>query len=197
MPKDFMQFAKAKTPEDILRKKPKVLQDIIIDYVLDMKEKRKFSYSTRSLRLNAVMKFCEMNDITINWKKCYSFLGEFNRTVRDRAYTRDEIRKVLDKCDERKRVIILLLVSTGMRIGALPELRLRHLKKVPLDNDSSQNSIYQVSVYENTKSEYSTFTTTECAKAIDSYLEYRKRSGEGGSPARDSLSPDAPLMRTI
>jgi hypothetical protein len=46
--KDFMQFAKAKTPEDILRKKPKVLQDIIIDYVLDMKEKRKFSYSTRS-----------------------------------------------------------------------------------------------------------------------------------------------------
>ena len=128
-----MQFAKAKTPEDILRKKPKVLQDIIIDYVLDMKEKRKFSYSTRSLRLNAVMKFCEMNDITINWKKCYSFLGEFNRTVRDRAYTRDEIRKALDKCDERKRVIILLLVSTGMRIGALPDLRLKHLKKVPID----------------------------------------------------------------
>jgi integrase len=185
--KDFMLFAKAKKPEDILRKKPMVLQNVIIDYNLDMKDKRKFSYATRSLRLNAVMKFCEMNDITINWKKCYSFLGEFTRLAKDRAYTKDEIRKILDKYDERKRVIILLLVSTGMRIGALPDLRLKHLKKIPI-NDEGQSSIYQLIVYENTKSEYTTFTTTECAKAIDSYLAYRKQSGE-------DLTPDAPLIR--
>ena len=38
--KDFMLFAKVKKPEDILKKDPKKLQAIIIDYVVDMKEKR-------------------------------------------------------------------------------------------------------------------------------------------------------------
>ena len=33
-------------------------------------------------------------------------------------------------------------------------------------------------VYEGFKEEYFTFTTPECSTIIDSYLDYRKRSGE-------------------
>jgi hypothetical protein len=70
-----------------------------------------------------------MNDIILNWKKINSFIDELVRTVKDRAYTRKEIEKVLQKCDERKSVMILLQTSAGLRIGALPELKIKHLKR--------------------------------------------------------------------
>lgn len=59
-----------------------------------------------------------------------------------------------------------------MRIGALYELKIKHLTKIP------EYNLYQVTVYENTKYEYNKFCTPECAKAIDDYLGYRKTSGE-------------------
>jgi integrase len=44
---------------------------------------------------------------------------------RDRPYTVDEIRKMLSVCPRpRERVIILLLTSTGMRIGAIHNLKI-------------------------------------------------------------------------
>ena len=98
------------------------------------------------IRAAALKHFYEMNDIILNWKKINRFIGEKTRTVKDRAYTKEEIRKMLDKCDERKRVMILLLASTGIRIGALPLLKFRHLAKVKHD-------IYQFVVYEGTSSQ--------------------------------------------
>jgi hypothetical protein len=69
-----------------------------------------------------------------------------------------------------------------MRIGAIPYLKLRHLTKI-------QNfSLYQITVYENTKDEYYCFCSPECASAIDSYLAYRERCYE-------KISPESPLVR--
>lgn len=74
---------------------------------------------------------------------------------KDRAYTHEEIHTLLDIADERFRTIILILASTGIRIGALSLLKLKHLQ------DS------KLTVYENTKEEYITFITPECQKAVD------------------------------
>jgi integrase len=70
--------------------------------------------------------------------------------------------------------VILLMCSSGMRIGAIPELRLRNLEKVQV----AEFTIYKITVYENDKEEHFTFCTPECAKAIDQYLEIRKRYDE-------------------
>lgn len=69
-----------------------------------------------------------------------------------------------------------------MRIGAVPDLSLRHIKKWQSEN------VYQFTVYEKTREEYSCFCTPECARSIDEYLAYRTRVGE-------SLGPDSPLIR--
>jgi hypothetical protein len=58
----------------------------------------------------------------------------------------------------------LLLASAGIRLGSVSELRLRHLKKIP------EYNLYKIIVYENTREEYYTFCTPECATAIDNYL---------------------------
>ena len=50
--------------------------------------------------------------------------------MKDRAYTTEEIQQLLVKADERTSVVILLLASTGIRIGAVPDLKLKHLTKI-------------------------------------------------------------------
>jgi len=125
-----------------------------------------------------------MNDITgLNWKKVSSFIGENIKTVKDRPYTKEEIRKLLDAAQDRRlKIAILLMCGSGLRIGSLTGLKLQNLQRV------SNYGIYQITVYENTKEEYFTFCTPECASAIDSYLEFRKRNG-------DRLRPSEPLLR--
>ncbi|MGC1134459.1 MAG: hypothetical protein WA941_16645 [Nitrososphaeraceae archaeon] len=60
------------------------------------------------------------------------------------------------------------------------------LHKIELKEYSSH--IYKIIVYEQEQQEYYTFTTIECAQAIDLYLDYRKRFGE-------ELRPNSPLVR--
>lgn len=94
----------------------------------------------------------------------------------DRAYTLEEIHKVLDSCDERTKVIVLLMASTGMRIGAIPGLKVGHLTPVP---SSPSYNLYKIHVYATSrKDHYTTYCTPECRTAIDNYLDLRRRQGE-------------------
>jgi integrase len=93
-----------------------------------------------------------------------------------------QVSKLLDFCDDRIRLIILLFASSGMRLAGLGGLKIRNLSKIKNEN------IYRITVYEGSKEEYITFCTPECTKAIASYLSYRERSGE-------KLDPNSPLIR--
>jgi len=93
-------------------------------------------------------------------------MPEQRKVKKDRGYTHEEISKMLEIADERMRVVILLLASTGMRIGAIPSLRISNLDE------------NKITVYENAKEEYFTFITPECKNAIDSYKDMRSRYGE-------------------
>jgi len=46
----------------------------------------------------------------------------------DRSYTREEIHTLVEKADPlRDRAIVLLMASSGMRIGAVAELKIKDL----------------------------------------------------------------------
>jgi len=144
-------------------------QTQIIKHLMSLREKG-LSSNSISTRLNAIYHFYDMNDVALNKKKINMFKGEYSRKVVDRAYTHEEIKKALDVSDLRCKVIVLLMSGAGMRIGALPSLRLRNIEKI--------DSIYKITVYEGSNSQYFTFCTPECASFIDAYLEYRTRNGE-------------------
>ena len=94
-----------------------------------------------------------------------------------------EIQQILGRCDIRSRVIVLLMLSTGMRVGAIPSLRVGDIKKF------DEQNLYLIWVYNNSKKDrYYTFCTPECARAIEEYMEYRKRFGE-------ELRDKSPLIR--
>jgi integrase len=179
--KDYMRHNQTTNISFLMKQDNKAIENQIISYLVNMRQRR-LSYSVRNTRLSAVKKFYEMNDVMLNWRKISQYLGEKTKVVKDRAYTTEEIQQLLIKADERMRVVILLLASSGMRIGAIPDLKLRQLKKV------ENYSVYQIVVYENSNDEYYCFCSPECAAAIDSYLQYRQRCYE-------KITPDSPLIR--
>jgi integrase len=125
-----------------------------------------------------------MNDVTsLNWQKIHSFEPEGEKRYEDRPYTRQELKKLLDKTIQRNMAIILLLSSSGCRVGVIPTLRIRDL--IAID----KYQIYKVIAYaKSSKSRYYTFCTPEARKEIDDYLAWRKRWNE-------RLTDESPVFR--
>ncbi len=162
---------------EIISKNPKTIEYELIDVIYDMKDKQGLSYSSVHATVAAITHFFEINDVTINKRKLNKFMGENIAKFEYRSYTHEEISTVLKGLDERGRASTLLMASTGMRVGALPDIKLKHLKSWIVDNQG--NHVYQITVYANSpKHKYTTFCTPEAAKAIDEYLEFRKRHGD-------------------
>ena len=67
--------------------------------------------------------FCEMNDIILNWRKINKLLPHGNGNATDEAYTREQIKKMLDHTDLRAKIPILFMASSGMRLGGFAGLR--------------------------------------------------------------------------
>ena len=88
-----------------------------------MKENVK-GYSTIHNYAAAVLAFYKINDIVLNITKISKFVPIAKKVRNDRSYTHEEISKLLEISDDRLRVIILLMASSGIRQGALPLLRL-------------------------------------------------------------------------
>lgn len=131
------------------------------------------SYGTTQFPISPIFTFYQLNDIVLNRKKVSRYLGEYKRIVRDEAYTTEQIHTALQTADIRMRMIILILSSTGARIGSLPGLVLGNLRKLP------NYGIYRTVFYQDTNIEYYTFTTREAAQTgVDNYLLYRQRCGE-------------------
>jgi integrase len=174
----FKQFlrdgAKTEDLQVLLDYKPKVIEQMIIGYVEMLGDKGK-AHQTIKLHCAAIFHFFRMNDITLNQRKITRFVPPNESTHSDKAYTLGQIIQIWEasSSDQRTSVIVLLMASTGMRIGAIPVLKVEHL--TPID----EHNLYQIDVYATSKHErYPTYCTPECRNAIDAYLDYRRRFGE-------------------
>src|SRR5215211_4493736 len=174
-----MDFHGVNDVDELIRQDPKTIEQQIIDFIISLQG---LSRATKSLRLAAIVALYSINDIALNRKKLGKFLGPRQKLVKDRPYTLQEISQMLNVSDERMKVIVLMLTSTGMRLGGLATLKVSSLHKI------EDYQLYRVTVYENSAEEYTCFTTPECASAIDFYLSLRERCGE-------KLKPESPLIR--
>jgi integrase len=145
---------------------PGKIASMIIDFIISLK-KEKSHFAIRNY-VSAVLAYYKINDIILNTTKINKFMPSATKVRKDRAYTYDEISKLLSIADERMKVIILLMASSGIRIGAIQSIRLRNIEEKEM----------KLTVYENDREEYFTFITPECKKAIDNYLDMRLRYNE-------------------
>lgn len=163
----FNHFLRTTVKSDDLRTllntKQSVIESKIIDHIVYIKDVQKLSYLSIQVHLSGIFHFFEMNDYNLNTKKIKRFMpeDESDHYARDRPYSVKEIEQILSKCDSRSRVMVLLMVSTGMRIGGLRQLQIGDIKKI------DEFSLYLIWVYNRSrKDRYYTFTTPECARAI-------------------------------
>jgi integrase len=166
----FMEHHQVTGYDELLKLNTVQIEDIIINYILFMKNEKGLSEGLITQRASALRMFFSANRINLNWDFINRHKGKFKKKQKLEAYNHEQIHRLLEISNHRTRCIVLIFSSTGIRIGALPELRLKHLKKM--------GNLYQFTIYENEEEEYITFCTPECATAIDNYLAYRKRSGE-------------------
>jgi integrase len=176
----FCKFHKT-DPDQLLKINQNNLKEMIIDYVLHMKKVAKNSagkpirgeISVNSIKLYAkgIKSFFDEHEMSFPWKKISRYFPE-DVTNDLRSYTKDEISKLLSIADLRDRCIILLMASSGIRVGAIPDLTLKSLKR-------SDDGLGILTVYgQSKKSTYETLVTPECISTIDEYLAQRRKQGE-------------------
>jgi len=78
--------------------------------------------------------FCEMNDLTINWKRISKGLPRAKNSSNDRAPTLEEIRKLTEYPDRRIKHIVYAMASGGFRLGVWNYLRWKHGNTNSLNN---------------------------------------------------------------
>jgi site-specific recombinase XerD len=181
----YLRYLNISDCETLLQQDPKLIQSQLIEYVIYMKEELKLSRNSIYSRLSAVEKFYETNDIELRWKKIKSYIGHGGkkRSKKDRPYTHVEIANMIEEADQKGKIAILLMFSSGIRVGGLASLKIGDLEK------NEKYGIYKIRVYDSEEGEYTTFCSLECSSIIDSYLAYRRLHGER------PLKEDSPLIR--
>ena len=177
----FCRFLNVNPDQLIQMSNSAKLKGMILNYIIHLKKVAKksagkpkrgeLSVNSIKLYLNGVKSFLEFNEITLPWKKISKFYPN-DVTNSYRSYTKEEIAKLLSVADPRDRCIILLMASSGIRVGAIQTLKIKSVKR--LDNDIGIVTVYP----ESKDSVYTALVTPEFLASLDGYIKYRKTQGE-------------------
>jgi integrase len=160
------------------------IQQQLIDFIDIM---RTAGRSQKALRVYyfALKSFLTWNDITgINWMKVEVVLGKGFKKTYDEAYSYDQIERMLRFANLRGKVLILMMLSSGIRSGSIADMKLRDIEYIP------KHKLYQIKVYnESEEHRYTSFLTPEASGYLTEYLNYRERI------CHEKLKPTSPVIR--
>ena len=121
----FSTFARSNSQEDV--------EDMLIRFVLFQKDrivKKEITPGTLRNYVKAIKLFCRMNRINISWDIISRSLPKVKQYANDRVPTVEEIMKLIEYPDRRIKFIVLLSLSTGIRVGAWDYIRWKHVAPI-------------------------------------------------------------------
>lgn len=140
----------------------------------------------------AVKKFCDQNDIQVNWKKALAPMKRPKDYSNDLKYEVGQIQKLLKDGDPRAKTIILLLTSAGIDAGGIELLKVKHVKPVYSENGKDVVAAWIHTYKRKTDTWYDTLITEECYHEIKVTLDQRLKDGE-----MTVWDPDSPIVRNL
>jgi hypothetical protein len=163
----------------------------ILKFVLFYKQridKKEISGATLINYIKAIKLFCEMSDISINWKKITRGVSRGKRYASDRIPTLEEIRKIVEYPDRRIKPIVYTMCSSGIRLGAWDYLKWKHI--IPIKNNKDEVIAAKIRVYADDEEEYFSFISLEAFSHLNEWMVYRANAGE-------LITKDSWLMRNL
>ena len=126
----FLDFTGAGDYDSLLEIDQQQIETKIRDYIVYLRQTKRLAPATVSNYVSPIVHFFEMNNYILNWKRLKKFKAKHRPVVEDKAYTREQIKKLVEVAPLRDKAIILLMASSGMRRGAVPVIRLRDIERV-------------------------------------------------------------------
>ena len=166
----LLQYSKIKDFDSLITLKPKLIQELLEDYLLYCRKK----YSPNSITsiFSCFQSFFSYHVDGINFKRLRRMYPAREKFTGKQAYSTDQVRFLIENTVSRAlKLVIHLMACSGVRIGALCDLKLKHLEDMP-------NGCKSVLVYPDTINEYTTFITPECFEVLENYLTWRKQKGQ-------------------
>jgi hypothetical protein len=166
-------------------------QDSIMRFLEFHKERvrrKELAAGTLKNYYRATKLFCEMNDLTLNWKRISKGLPRVKNSSNDRAPTLEEIRKLIEYPDRRIKPMVYSMASGGFRLGAWDYLCWKHVS--PMTNEKGEVIAAKLLVYADEPEEYYTFITPEAYNALKDWMDFRASYGE-------KITGDSWLMRDL
>lgn len=183
----YLEFhhTKVKSYDDLLELDKDTTFDMIKEFIIYQRKTLKKSYSRILGLFSAIRLFYLVNRYqNIDWTLLARYKGTETKKTNDRIYSKEEIQRLLDLGDLRMKVVILTMLSSGIRVGALVEIKIKDMTYV------EDKKLYRLIVYSDSpNSQYFTYTTPECAHYINLYFEYRQNR------LNEKLDSYSPLIR--
>ena len=163
---------KGKTSEEI--------EDIIFKFIIFQKERisrKEIGPGTLTNYMKSIKLFFKMNRITVFWDIVKTIVpsDNSNGASDDRIPTIDEIQKLIEYPDRRIKTIVLIMLSSGIRLGAWDYLKWKHIKPVEREG---QIIAAKIIVYPGDKEEYFSFITPEAYYSLKEWMDFRASYGE-------------------
>ena len=164
------------------------LRHQIDDYIAYLQD-RKLAPNTVFNRVSNLKTFFKINyaDIQLYLKKPAGTIYE------SRAPSLEELRKILDVCNLREKLVVTMLGVSGLRIGTLSRLKYRHVK-ADLEKHVVPTLLeIEAEITKGKYHSYWTFLNQEASDCLEAYLNVRRRGTLYIPP--EIIDNDSPLIR--
>ena len=147
-----------------------------LNYQKERVSRKEIQEATISNYFKAIKLFCEMNNIvSINWKLISRSMPSGRHASNDRPPSWDEIIKLLEYPDRRIKPLILVMVSSGIRVGAWDSMKWKHVTPIKREGNIIAAKLV---VYSGENEEYITFMTPEAYVSLQEWMDFRASYGE-------------------
>jgi len=186
-PKELAKFFVEVAKKDI-----DIASDVIAAYIKEDKKKvenGEISSQTLPNHIKPIKVLLDANRIPIHWKSLHKLMPRRESKSKDRAYTREEIQKMLQITNDiTDKVILLMFSSAGFRLESWNYFTWQDVIFFKYDDGTFKGA--SLLIYRGDPESYFTFITPEACDALDLYRE-KWKADFGKYP-----EPDDPLIKS-